>query len=864
MKILKKIFSTKNERELSLLVPLAKKVNEWEERIKTLNDNELLEKSLQLKQRCQGGEKQEKLLPEAFALVRETALRTLKMRHFDVQIIGGIVLYQGKIAEMKTGEGKTLVATLAAYLRALEGKGVHLITVNDHLAKRDAQWMSPLYEKLGLSIGCITAQTTLRDRKEAYACDITYGTNNEFGFDYLRDNMVNSFEEKVQRGHHFAIVDEVDSILIDEARTPLIISGPSESNTKQYFEINKIIPQLTEGKLDEKGKEIENSGDFTIDKKENRLTITEKGTKTIEKILDIDNLYSPQNTNLLHHITQALKAHKLYQRDVHYLVEDRSIHIIDEFTGRKMHGRRFSNGLHQAIEAKENVEILSENQTVATTTLQNYFRLYTHLAGMTGTADTEAQEFKTIYDLDVIVIPTNRPIARIDREDHIYLKEIDKFNAILKLVKEKHQQGNPILIGTASVEKSEELSRLLKKNHLPHELLNAKQHEREAQIIKNAGEYGHITIATNMAGRGTDIKINDRVKSLGGLVVIGSERHESRRIDNQLRGRCGRQGDPGETIFFLSLDDGLLRRFYSEKMSSILSKIGLPDGEEIKHPWITRQIEMAQKKIEMGNFEIRKYLLEYDDVINFQRNYIYSLRDRILKEEEITTEIHFFIDEMLKNQLLGYSPQKNLRISPDLMEKNLDWLEKDFVLDEVKEHFAGEENAAMSTRDFIQQASQYLKQKYREKQQQHPKEIMTQVEKFIMLQVLDNHWKEHLHNIDQLREGISLRSYGERKPLVEFKNEGFALFESMIIHLQLETLQMLFAARLLEDDRAPEIQPSKNKNLQAQKKDFSLTNSLQPDLSSPSTTTVKNEKQGRNEPCFCGSGKKYKHCHLKK
>lgn len=871
MKVLQKIFSTKNDRELGKLSSLVEKINALEAKMQILSTEGMQKKSEELKKRCLNGESQESLLPEAFALVREASSRTLKMRHFDVQLIGGIVLHQGKIAEMKTGEGKTLVATLAVYLHALAGRGTHVVTVNDHLAKRDAEWMRPIYESLGMSVGFITGNVEYAKKKEAYQSDITYGTNNEFGFDYLRDNMVNAVEDKVQREHHFAIVDEVDSILIDEARTPLIISGPSETNTEKYFQINQIIPGLKMGKLDEKGKEIQDSGDYVVDEKDQRISITESGVKTIEKMLGIDNLYSPQNSDFLHHVTQALRAHKLYQRDVHYLVEDGVVHIIDEFTGRKMHGRRFSNGLHQAIEAKENVNILSENQTIATTTLQNYFRLYKNLSGMTGTADTEAQEFKTIYDLDVVVIPTNRPIARIDHGDRIYKTEKEKFAAIANLVKEKHIKGQPVLIGTASVEKSEQLSNVLSKNKLPHELLNAKQHEREASIVEKSGERGNITIATNMAGRGTDIKLKEEIKKLGGLVVIGSERHEARRIDNQLRGRCGRQGDPGESIFFLSLDDNLMRRFYSEKMANILTKLGMKEGDEIEHPLITRQIEAAQRKVEARNFEIRKYLLEYDDVINSQRGYIYTLRDAFLKKAQISEEIYKVIETMAEEQLL-IKTEQNRRMSPDLVGKTLLWLEKDFFLTDVREKLNHSDFVSLGFARFAEEVGNYLKEKYKEKRSEHPNEIMTRVERFIVLQVLDAHWKEHLYNIDQLREGISLRSYAEKKPLIEFKREGFALFEETIIQFRLEAIQMLFAARLKENSATQEKAPvakepnfaayhSEKKNIFTNEED-SAPNQLNP--SKHQTTQVATAKKiGRNDPCFCGSGKKYKHCHLR-
>ncbi len=852
MNILAKIFSTQNEREIKRITEYIKKINQWETKVSSLIDSDFPKKTGELKERIKNGEKPGSILPEAFALVREASKRTLGMRHFDVQLIGGVVLYEGKITEMKTGEGKTLVATLTAYLRALEEKGVHIITVNDHLAKRDATWMGPIYEFLGVSVGYVVHGLTHEEKKEAYAKDITYGTNNEFGFDYLRDNMVIKLEDRVQRSHYFCIVDEVDSVLIDEARTPLIISGPSESDTGKYYKINKVIPRLTEGKVDEEGKEIPGTGDYIIEIKDNNAYITEDGIKNLEEFLNVGNLYDSENALILHHVNQALKAHKLFKRDVDYMIDNGQVVIIDEFTGRKMEGRRFSDGLHQAIEAKENVNILSENQTIATITLQNYFRMYDILAGMTGTADTEAEEFRKIYNLDVLVIPTHMPVSRQDMGDKIYRTEREKFNAIVNYVREAHREGQPVLIGTASVEKSEELSKLLNKSGLRHELLNAKNHEREAKIVSHAGEIGAITIATNMAGRGTDIKLADGVKEKGGLLVIGSERHDSRRIDNQLRGRSGRQGDPGKSIFFISLEDELMRRFQSERISGWMQKLGMKEGEEIEHPLISKQIEMAQKKVEGRNFDIRKYLLEYDDVMNVQRSYIYNERNTFLQQDDIKPKIHEFIAEILPEQLSLFNEGKE-NVSDDFLEHLHHWVSSVFQLTPP------EAWQKMSYNALKEDLLNKLKIAYDDKRKHHPTEVVNQIDRFIILSTLDQKWKEHLLNMDHLRDGINLRAYGEKKPLLEFKSEGFKMFKEMILSFRNDSLERIFRVKIQAE--APTMRREVLPEGREERKDIFKNNS-QVQTSNPNQVINRN-KIGRNDPCPCGSGKKYKNCHLK-
>ena len=880
LNVLNKIFSTKNERVIKDLAPTIRKINGLEREFSQLEASRFPEKTVQFKERIKNGESCQKLLPEAFALVREASKRVLKMRHFDVQLIGGIILFQGKIAEMKTGEGKTLVATLTSYLVALEERGVHVVTVNDHLAKRDAEWMQPIYNYLGLEVGYVVNETKQEERKNAYRKDITYATNNELGFDYLRDNMVLNKEEQVQRKHHFCIVDEVDSILIDEARTPLIISGPSESNVSKYYSIDKLIPRLKEAQKNEKGREVTGTGDYIIDLKDRNVVITEDGVKKLEGLLNVKNLYSLENSEVLHHISQALKAHKLFKKDVDYLVEDNRVHIIDEFTGRKMQGRRFSDGLHQAIEAKENVNILSENQTIATITFQNYFRMYDRVSGMTGTADTEAEEFKKIYDLDVVAIPTNQKVVRNDLGDRIYRTEKEKFNSIVAKVREAYKKGQPVLIGTASVEKSELLSKKLFKSGLQHELLNAKHHEREANIIQKAGQRGGITIATNMAGRGTDIKLGSRVKEAGGLLIIGSERHDARRIDNQLRGRSGRQGDPGESIFYLSLEDNLLRRFQSERISNLMLKLGMKEGEEIEHPWISKQIEIAQRKVEGKNFDIRKYLLEYDDVMNVQRKYVYKERNTFLNKENLEEEIFESLEEITETQCELFSEEKKI-ITDEFYERLIYWLKTFFLIEKID--FDKKLTLKKNYQSFVGEVIRLLQKEYHYKRDLIKDFGYFKVEKYILLRALDKKWKEHLLNMDHLREGISLRAYGERKPLLEFKREGFFLFKEMILSFKFDVLEQLFKQiskiNLLREEiiekketlfnRGKASSGVSEENRQGQKghlgnnfffprADQSATKTLMPNQ------VINKNKIGRNQPCYCGSGKKYKNCCLKK
>ena len=878
MSVLTTIFGTKYQRDIKKIKPIINKVNALEDEMASLSDKDLRSKTDLFRERLTRKEKPESLidlLAEAFAVVREASKRTLEMRHFDVQLIGGLVLFEGKIAEMKTGEGKTLAATLTAYLRALGGKGVHVVTVNSHLAKRDANWMRPIYEFLGLTVGYIVEDMHSEERRGMYSCDITYGTNNEFGFDYLRDSMVDSLEQKVQRGHYFCIIDEVDSILIDEARTPLIISGPSESDVEKYYDINKIVPRLKEGQKDEKQKEVAGTGDFIVDLKDNNVVITEEGTETIEKLLNVDNLFAPNNMEILHHVNQGLKAHHLFTRDVDYMVENGKIIIIDEFTGRKMSGRRFSDGLHQAIEAKENVQILSENQTLASITFQNYFRMYNVVSGMTGTADTEAEEFKKIYKLEVVCIPPNVPVKRKDRSDKIYRTENEKFEAIKELVIERHKQGVPILLGTSSVEKSELLSHVFKKAGLPHEVLNAKNHEREANIIIKAGEAGAITIATNMAGRGTDIKLDDTIKERGGLLVIGSERHESRRIDNQLRGRSGRQGDPGESIFYLSLEDDLMRRFGSERLSSIMLKLGMTEGQEIEHPIISNSIKNAQKRVEGRNFDIRKYLLEYDDVMNVQRTYIYRERNFLLSQEDLIEKIKDYFDETLTKQFEIFAGD-NKNVSQALYERVKLWLESVLIISFPAKQEVFLKQSYDKNEDMLYN---HLVATYEKKRIEHPQEVVGALEKYLLLQIIDTKWKEHLLHMDHLREGINLRAYGEKKPLTEFKKEGFHSFKEMLSMSKQESMERLLQVKIAYEDRPP--LPESNiyrvNKMQQESlfQDEASYESPSPKRGSRSTsdaqsiqekkaTAIRNpQKIGRNQSCYCGSGKKFKHCHGK-
>lgn len=832
--ILRKIVGTKNDRELKRLSILLNEVNGFETEMMSLSDAQLKEKTPYFKEKLKSGLALDDILTEAFAVAREASRRTLMMRPFDVQVIGGIVLHEGKIAEMKTGEGKTLAATMPLYLNALEGKGCHVVTVNDYLARRDAEWMSPVYHFLGLSVGVIVHGMDDDERRNAYGKDITYGTNNEFGFDYLRDNMKFSLEEYVQRDFNFAIVDEVDSILIDEARTPLIISGASEESTEKYYKINQIIPRL------------KRDVDYTIEEKSKTVVLTEEGVSNVEKYLNVQNLYEPRNIELVHHVNQALRAHTLFRRDVDYLVKDGEVIIVDEFTGRVMPGRRYSDGLHQALEAKEKVKIEKENQTMASITFQNYFRMYKKLAGMTGTADTEAAEFKKIYNLDVLVMPTNMPMIRQDHNDLIYKTEKEKIAAVIEEVKALNKAKRPVLIGTISIEKSELLGKHLTRAGVKHHVLNAKNHEREAEIIAQAGQPGQVTISTNMAGRGTDIKLGENVAELGGLHILGTERHESRRIDNQLRGRAGRQGDNGSSRFYLSLEDDLLRVFGAERISSVMDTVGLEEGQPIEHKYISKAIENAQKRVEGQNFDIRKHLLDYDDVMNNQRKVIYEQRKKVLRGDNLWSDVEEMVEEITDDLLHEFVGEKSHPQDWDIKPLE-DALFKQFNLRLDIVH-AKDMNSVDAVRDFIiQNVQTYL----RNREKEFGPELMPYLMKVIMLQAIDTHWKEHLLSMDHLREGIGLRGYGQKDPVREYQREGYAMFMEMISRIKMDTLEKLCMVRIQKEEEVEEIR-------QKQKQDYVLSRGED----TPANQTIKreSEKVGRNDPCPCGSGKKYKKC----
>ncbi|MGA9753429.1 MAG: preprotein translocase subunit SecA [Acidobacteriota bacterium] len=874
--VLAKVFGTKHERDIRAIQPLVFLVSEWEPKLRALSDEELRGKTADFKARLdrmlgEGRSQQESLddlLPEAFAVAREASARALGMRPFDVQIIGGIVLHQGKIAEMKTGEGKTLVAVLPVYLNALTGRGVHVVTVNDYLARRDADWMGQVYRFLGLSVGCIQQEMDNTERQVAYGSDITYGQNNEFGFDYLRDNMKYRLEDMVQRGHHFALVDEVDSILIDEARTPLIISGPSDERVDKYYAANSIIPSLQKEK------------DYTVDEKQRTAVLTEEGVARCEKMLNVANLYDPVNMEILHCVNQALVAHKLYHLDVEYMVKEGEVLIVDEFTGRVMPGRRWSDGLHQAIEAKESVKIQQENQTLATITFQNYFRLYEKLAGMTGTADTEAAEFDKIYKLDVVVIPTNRPMVREDRADLVYKTEREKFEAAAAEIAECHEKGQPVLVGTVSIEKSERMSALLKRKGIPHVVLNAKFHEKEAEIVSQAGRKGSVTIATNMAGRGTDILLggnpegqarakadpeaqpeeyakqltafrdvfereHQEVVSRNGLHILGTERHESRRIDNQLRGRSGRQGDPGTSRFYVSLEDDLMRLFGGDRLKNMMGRLGMEEGVPIEHRWVSKSIERAQTSVEARNFEIRKHLLEYDDVMNKQREAVYSLRKKILAKEGLRDYLFETAESILDWLLEQYFPIEGEPDVPGLQTQVLHYF--GLNLDDLSLNL--EETPQQELRDAIWKAASA---KYEAKEQRLAPELMREYERIVMLQVIDNQWKDHLLSMDHLKEGIGLRAYGQRDPLVEYKREGFEIFSAMMDRVEDEIVRYLF---LLE----PAIQQEEKKVVRREQS-YSYSAPEKEEKKPGKTVVRKDKKVGRNDPCPCGSGKKFKKC----
>ncbi|WP_045858164.1 preprotein translocase subunit SecA [Teredinibacter purpureus] len=904
-KLFRAVFGSKNDRELKKMGKVVQQINALETQIEALSDDELKGKTIEYRERYEKGETLEQLLPEAFATVREASRRAMAMRHFDVQMIGGMTLHQGRISEMKTGEGKTLVATLATYLNAIPGKGVHIVTVNDYLATRDSNWMRPVYEALGMTVGSIVSMQDPQEKYNAYRADITYGTNNEFGFDYLRDNMALRKEDRVQRPLFFAVIDEVDSILIDEARTPLIISGAAEDSSLLYKKINALIPQL---KLQPESDEEEPTeiGHFTIDEKVRSIELTETGHQLVEELLigagllkNDESLYQASNLGLVHHINSGLRAHHLYQRDVEYIVQENQVVLIDEHTGRTMQGRRLSEGLHQAIEAKEGVNIQAESQTMASTTFQNYFRLYPKLSGMTGTADTEAFEFRQIYGLDVVVIPTNRPVSRQDLNDLIFLNVEDKYEAIIEDVKAFREKKAPVLVGTASVETSEEMSKRLNAAGIKHEVLNAKQHDREADIIAEAGRPGAVTIATNMAGRGTDIVLGGKwevevsklqnpteteveaikadwkvrhqiVLDAGGLHIIGTERHESRRIDNQLRGRAGRQGDPGLSRFYLSLEDNLMRIFASERMRSIMQTLGMEKGEAIEHRMVTNAIEKAQRKVEGRNFDYRKQLLEYDDVANDQRRVIYTQRNELLDADDIEEAIAGIRDDVVAGQLAEFVPPQSVEEQWDIagLEKRFhddygvdlpiqQWLDED---DKLNEESLGEK------------LSNAMSEYYQQEKVTKIGDIIRTLEKQLMLQVLDTLWKEHLQNMDNLRQGINLRAYAQRNPKQEYKRESFALFESLLEALKFDVTRVLFRIEPVTEEQLAEMDRRRQAAAEAQKiklqhEEFSALETEAPgamDQVKPERPYVRTGKKiGRNDNCPCGSGKKYKACHGK-
>ncbi|MEI0566609.1 preprotein translocase subunit SecA [Brachyspira pulli] len=970
--VFKLIFGSKEQNDAKVLKPIAEKTLSFEEEIKKLSNEELTNKTKEFRERVEKhigcktedldlskDENKKKLqdildaiLPEAFAVVREASIRTTGMRHFDVQVMGGTVLHQGRIAEMKTGEGKTLVATLAVYLNALTGLGVHVVTVNDYLAKRDAEWMTPIYSMLGISVGILdNTRPHSPERRAVYNCDVVYGTNNEFGFDYLRDNMVTRKEDKVQRKFYFAIVDEVDSILIDEARTPLIISGPAEKNIKMYYEIDRIIPMLKQAEVDERMREVAGTGDYVLDEKDKNVYLTEEGVHKVEKLLNVENLYGAQSSTIVHHVNQALKAHKVFKRDVDYMVTDGEVLIVDEFTGRVLEGRRYSDGLHQAIEAKEKVAIQNESQTYATITFQNYFRMYPKLSGMTGTAETEAEEFYKIYKLDVAVIPTNKPIARKDLSDRIYRTKKAKFEALAKYIKELQDAGKPALVGTVSVEMNEELSKVFKRHKINHEVLNAKNHSREAQIIAQAGEPGAVTLATNMAGRGTDIvlggnpvakgvaeieqilvlmrdkafkerdpykkeelikkvksidlykeafvrsvisekieeakelaqknnaeemiekidriiQINEKAKTdkekvlaVGGLHVIGSERHEARRIDNQLRGRSGRQGDPGLSVFFLSLEDDLMRLFGGERVSKMMLAMGMGEEEELGHKWLNKSIENAQRKVEGRNFDIRKHLLEYDDVMNQQRMAVYAERDYILYSEDISPRIEEIIAEVTEDTVKDISNNKKNVDSVEVTK----WLNSYLIgIDEEAANKAvegGVDNA-------IKNLTNILLEAYRKKAEMVDTKIFREVEKNIFLSIIDNRWKDHLFAMDSLREGIGLRGYAEKNPLTEYKLEGYKMFVATMDVIHNELVNLIMRVRIVPNSfDAIERESAFDGGVEEKGNTSAMNGGAPQNVSNKPRMAQANvkmtQKIGRNDPCPCGSGKKYKYCHGK-
>jgi preprotein translocase subunit SecA len=903
-KILTTIFGSQHERDVKKMMPLVTAINEMEPRIKALSDAELRAKTAAFREQIAQGQSVDDLLVPGFAVAREAAWRTVKMRPFDVQLMGGLVLHQGRISEMKTGEGKTLMATLPAYLNALEGKGVHVVTVNDYLARRDSDWMGQIYRFLGLEVGVIQHDIPDAERKRSYAADITYGTNNELGFDYLRDNMKFDLGSMVQRGHHYGIVDEVDSILIDEARTPLIISGPSEESVDKYYAIDRIIPRLHKGEevTDDEGRKS-TTGDFVVDEKGHSVSLTEQGVEKVEQLLGVRNMYDPENMEIIHGVNQGLRAHHLYKRDVEYLIKDGKIVIVDEFTGRMMPGRRWSDGLHQAVEAKEGVKIERENQTLATITFQNYFRMYKKLAGMTGTADTEATEFGQIYKLDVTVIPTNQPMIRDDRADLVYRTGDEKWAAVVEEIRDCHQRGQPVLVGTVSIEKSEMISKMLSKMpRVPHVVLNAKFHEREASIVAQAGRKGAVTIATNMAGRGTDIVLGgnpeglaraeadpetepeayqealerytrtcvaerEEVLAAGGLHILGTERHESRRIDNQLRGRSGRQGDPGSSRFYLSLEDDLMRIFGSDRIKGIMGKLGMEDGEPIEHGMVSRAIERAQKQVEGRNFEIRKHLLEYDDVMNKQRVAIYTLRRDILEGREGRDYVLNLATEILDGMLAAHCDEKT-----DPMDWNLAGLRTDMLAYfNIASHELPHDLDKLGIDELREALWSRIESKYDEREGRFSPEVMRGFERAILLHAVDISWKDHLLALDHLKEGIGLRGYAQRDPLNEYKRESYELFQAMKDRIENDSIERLFRYEPVTEEQMAEQRRRKERAAAPRIEIAPPSNpstGVGASFNAPSPanpprpqTVVSGDKVGRNDPCPCGSGKKYKKCH---
>ncbi len=900
--IINAIFGSKHEKDLKELLPIVHQINELESWALKLSSDDFPRQTEILKKRHSEGESLDKLLPEAFALVREASRKTLGERHYDVQLMGGISLHQGRIMEMKTGEGKTLSSVPAAYLNSLSGKGVHVVTVNDYLAERDADWMRPVFSLLGVSVGNIISNMDNEARKIAYSCDITYGTNNEFGFDYLRDNMRWTNEGRVQKNHNYCIIDEIDSILIDEARTPLIISGQAEDNTRKFSDVNKLVQKLKECTKDpDTGEypEVDN-GDFQVDEKSKKVTFTEQGMNRIEEVLIQagvihDSLYKDENFEFVHYFTQAMKAHHLFQIDVDYVVQNGIVEIVDEFTGRILHGRRYSEGLHQAIEAKEGIKIARRNRTLATITFQNFFRMYTKISGMTGTADTEAKEFAKIYNLDVVVIPTNRPLARIDKNDVIYLTEEFKYNAICDEIELQHKRGQPVLVGTVSIEKSEHISRLLSKRGIKHEVLNAKNHEREAHIIAEAGARGSITIATNMAGRGTDIKLGgnpdfrarrkcgtkateeefktafeaeygnwrkdyEDVKSIGGLYILGTERHESRRIDNQLRGRSGRQGDPGTSRFFLSLDDELMRLFARDSLRSLMSRAGMNTGEPLHHSLINKAIERAQNRVEERNYEIRKHLLEYDDVLNEQRTFIYDQRNDILSDKELWKRVNNTNTELVEDIVTPYFQSKD---SSDINIIALNTNLRDAFL--YSSEITREHILKSGIEGLIKEITETLENELSEKIKRVGEKNFNEFIKYQYLKNIDNRWQDHLESLEALREAVYLRTYAQKNPLLEYKLEGFDIFDKLLYEIKTNIAKMVSKVQISEAPaeryRAGRVQGATESHGDINQ--FNSSNSGRKSNSAPDNAQVKRTtpKVGRNDQCPCGSGKKYKHCH---